>query len=328
MWNIELLRTIATKLNLGRRILLQEYPSLLNIAKIADISVPMMTLINAEMNDVERKIFENDDIRIIRIFKDNVSVDALKLVEVFRHYCFAKNLVELGYSNINQRIVETIVIEFPLFNLDYCRDEIHYVYDRLRKINSRLLWMLSRYPISRRMTPLDVLAYILLDLNLIGARSIINEFFINFMTNPELCTLRLLVSHLLYVFLPAVSSGSLIKMPNILLELIRKYTMTSIVEAPSPQNHYMIDTEEDTIIHITRYRSTLQEILKLLDTTTNIIQLPKLIEKLTELEKTIAGKEDYNIKYLIILLSPPKSKTAYNSSVRYIKNFGLLVKVE
>ncbi|NPA22847.1 MAG: hypothetical protein GXO23_00920 [Crenarchaeota archaeon] len=327
MWNIELLRTIATKLNLGRRILLQEYPSLLNLAKIADINVPMITLVNSEMNDIERKVFENDDIRMVKIFKDNVTIDALRLIEVFRHYCFAKNLVELGYSNINQRIVETIVIEFPLFSVDYCRDEVHYVYDRLRKINSRLLWMLARYPIARRLTPLDVLAYILLDLNLIGARSIINEFFINFMTNPELCTLRLLISHLLYVFLPAVSNGSLIKMPNVLLELIRKYLTVNIVEAPAPQ-HMGAIYDENELIYITRYRSTLQEILRLLDTTTNIIQLPKLIERLTELEKTIAGREDYNVRYLIILLSPPKSKTAYNSSVRYIKNFGLLVKVE
>ncbi len=327
MWNIELLRTIATKLNLGRRILLQEYPSLLNLAKIANVNVPMITLINSEMNDIEKKIFESDDVRSIKVFRDNVTTEALKLVEVFRHYCFAKNLVELGYSNINQRIVETIVIEFPLFNVDYCRDEIHYVYDRLRKINSRLLWMLSRYPISRRLTPLDVLAYILLDLNLIGARSIINEFFINFMTNPELCTLRLLISHLLYVFLPAVSNGSLIKISNVLLDLIRKYMLVNIVEA-STTHHNIEPAEENDIIYIARYRTTLQEILRLLDTTTNIIQLPKLIEKLTELEKTIAGKEDYNAKYLIILLSPPKSKTAYNSSVRYIKNFGLLVKVE
>ncbi|NPA99800.1 MAG: hypothetical protein GXO10_00320 [Crenarchaeota archaeon] len=328
MWNIELLRTIASKLNLGRRILLQEYPSLLNLAKIADINVPMMTLVNSELNDVEKKIFEDGDVRYVKIFRDNVSIEALKLIEVFRHYCFAKNLVELGYSNINQRIVETIVIEFPLFNLDYCRDEIHYVYDRLRKINSRLLWMLSRYPISKRMTPLDVLAYILLDLNLIGARSIINEFFINFMTNPELCTLRLLISHLLYVFLPAVSNGSLVKISNILLELIRKYVPINMVEISSTYHEFQELSEEDTIIYVTRYRSTLQEILKLLDTTTNIIQLPRLIEKLAILEKIVSGKENYNVKYMIILLSPPKSKTAYNSSVRYIKNFGLLVKVE
>jgi len=243
MWNIDLLRTITSKLNLGRRILLQEYPSLLNLARIVDLQTPMITLINTELDDIESKIFEKDDIRKVKLFRDDINLETVKLVEVFRHYCFAKNLVELGYSNITQRIVETIVIEFPLFNVEYCRDEIHYVYDRLRKLNSKLLWMLSRYPITRKLTPLEVLAHILLDLNLIGARSIINDFFINFMSSPELCTLKLLTSHLLYVFLPAVSVGSLIKMPNTLLELIRKYTSANFLE--SQQAKQKIENLED-----------------------------------------------------------------------------------
>ncbi len=325
MWNIELLRTITSKLNLGRRILLQEYPSLINLARITSTPIPMITLINTELNDIESKIFEKDDVRSIKLFKDDVNLEAVKLVEIFRHYCFAKNLVELGYSNITQRIVETIVIEFPLFNVDYCKDEIHYVYDRLRKINSRILWMLARYPISRRLTPLEVLAHIILDLNLIGARSIINEFFINFMSSPELCTLRLLTSHLLYVFLPAVSVGSLIKMSNTLLELIRKYASASFLE-PQQSSEKSLQ-ESETIDLIARYRVTLQELLKLLDSTTNIIQIPALLEKLSELDIYI-GNGSSRSRYLILLLSPPRSKTAYNSMVRYIRNFGLLVKTE
>ncbi len=328
MWNIDLLRTITSKLNLGRRILLQEYPSLLNLARIVDLQTPMITLINTELNDIESKIFEKDDIRKVKLFRDDINLETVKLVEVFRHYCFAKNLVELGYSNITQRIVETIVIEFPLFNIEYCRDEIHYVYDRLRKLNSKLLWMLSRYPITRKLTPLEVLAHILLDLNLIGARSIINDFFINFMSSPELCTLKLLTSHLLYVFLPAVSVGSLIKMPNTLLELIRKYTSANFLE--SQQAKQKIENLEDleVIDIVARYRTTLQELLKLLDSTTNIIQIPTLLEKLSILESYISKDRSKISKYVIILLSPPRSKTVYNSSARYIRNFGLLVKTE
>jgi len=49
---------------------------------------------------------------------------------------------------------------------------------------------------------------------------------------------------------------------------------------------------------------------------------------LSILESYISRDRSKISKYVIILLSPPRSKTVYNSSARYIRNFGLLVKTE
>ncbi len=315
------------KLGLSKRILLQEYPSLEMLARLTTGRRPLVTLVNIEPDVLIKTVCESSEVRKVSML-GNDDLDRLReaanLVSYFRHYCFAKNLVELGYSDIDERVLEMIILEFPLYNVEYCKDEVRYVVEKLKKKSSKLLDLLIRYPICDKTSPLNVLAYTILDLNLVGVRSVINEFFINFNQDPENQVLRLITAHMVYVFLPAVSQGSLIVTDNSISKLLQEFSPSNLIEFQVKD----IDIGVDVDTAVRQYRTVLTRVLNMLDKTVDMFELPKVMDNLMLLDKRIL--REYNevseVRYMILMLTPPKTRSSYHIPTRYISNIGLLVR--
>ncbi len=330
MWDVRLIRQFIDKLGLSKRILLQEYPSLETLARVTTGRRPLVTLVNCGPDGIMDLVFGPDEVRIVNALEsDNINRlrEAASLVSYFRHYCFAKNLVELGYSDIDERMLEMIVLEFPLYNVEYCKDEVRYVIDRLRRRSSKMLDMLMRYPICEKTSPLNVLAYMVLDLNLVGVRSVINDFFINFNQDPERQIFKLLAAHMVYVFLPAVSQGSLIVTSGLIAKLLHEHSPSSIIEFQRKTSRKAAEVELGQVLR--QYRLALSRALEALDKSVDMFELPKMVDDLQMLEESIkdALSLTQSFKYLILMLTPPRSRSTYYIPARYISNIGLLVRV-
>jgi len=319
-WDINLLQTYISKLDLDRRLLLQELPSLEDLAKITGISRPLITVINEEVDDLDREIAGEGEISRFKILTDIENEDVFRrLVNMFRHYCMAKNLVELGYTTVTKDIVTSIMLELPLYDPEYCRDEVRYVYERLRRENSPILKILSRYPICGSSSPLDVLAHMVLDLNLIGARGIVNDFFINFTSRPVSSVRNLLAAHMLFFSLPAVSLGSLIKLGLSLMSLLTALRV-NILHADA----YGTKMGEWNIV---AHRDLIRKILDVLQKSSNILVLPRLLKMIQHLEDSFhrARQEKTRYAYYVVLMTLPRLRVTV-ASCRHINNLGLLVK--
>ncbi|GEM_PF-5831233 len=330
MWNVKLIKQLIDKLGLSKRILLQEYPSLETLARVTTGRRPLVTLLNCSPDKIMDLAFSPEEVRLVSALEGQ-EIDRLReaagLVSYFRHYCFAKNLVELGYSDIDERMLEMIILEFPLYNVEYCKDEVRYVVDRLRRKSSKMLELLTRYPICEKTSPLNVLAYMVLDLNLVGIRSVINDFFINFNQDPEGQILRLLTAHIVYVFLPAVSQGSLIVVSGLVAKLIHEYSPSSIIEF-----HRKTSTSATALAleeALRQYRLVLSRALEALDKSVDMFELPRILEDLQSIEECIKSSLSLsqNFKYFVLMLTPPRSRSTYYVPARYISNIGLLVRV-
>ncbi len=319
-WDIRLLQAYITRLDLDRRLLLQELPSLEELAKIIGAPRHFITIINEDVDDFDREIADEYGIQRFTIIVDLENEDTFRrLVNLFRHYCLAKTLVELGYTTVSRDVVNSIMLEFPLYDPEYCRDEVRYVYERLRREGSPLLKALSRYPICESSSPLDVLAHMVLDLNLIGARGVINEFFLNFTSKPVSSVRNLLASHLLLLSLPAVSLGSLLKLSPMIMSLLTKTRVSLLYTEVGKISPALCDIET--------YRELIRKVLNILEKSSDVLMLPKLLKQLQiceeEARKTRSLRAKYT--YYIVLLSPPRSRSTVGH-YRHINNLGLLIK--
>jgi len=318
-WNIELLQTFITKLDLDRRLLLQELPSLEELAKVAGVRRRSITVINEEVSCVEKEVFSRDEIGEFAILTDLRNANEFRrLVHLFRHYCLAKTLAELGYTTVSKDVVNSIMLEFPLYDPEYCKDEVRYVYERLRRESPYILGVLSRYPICDNENPLDVLSHVILDLNLVGIRGIINEFFLNFTSKPVTSVRNIIAAHLLLVSLPAISLGSLVKIG------IHLFSLLSTVRA----NIVYSEQEREQVLRcdLEAYRAIFTKTLRILEKSSDVLLLPRLLRLLQSCENYLCRSRGHRSRYsyCVILLVPPRAKAVGLS--RHVNNLGLLVK--